>query len=221
MPNGSESAGCGPHAADAPLPGEAPRRPGLQRESGFVSTCWRVNEPHAHASMTRGRFALRRHARSHTSRSRFGFLFFNLTRLFYSRVSFLQEKTQGQERRPQWRRTMAREMSLWWPEPPREEDLAAFPAPGKPPRPQARPVSHGEGCAPPRRTKGRDSSQRDFVIRKISRQQRRPDAWKITSGHSLTYSRPRVPCAKARTGLSRLSARLSALRGTNVKAKVG
>lgn len=123
VPDGSESAGCGPHAADAPLPGEAPRRPGLQRESGFVSTCWRVNEPHAHASMTRGRFALRRHARSHTSRSRFGFLFFNLTRLFYSRVSFLQEKTQGQERRPQWRRTMAREMSLWWPEPPREEDL--------------------------------------------------------------------------------------------------
>lgn len=81
----------------------------LQREPGFTSHLLareQTPRPRRHDSVTQG----------HTMHVRlFRFFFFNLTRLFYSRVSFLQEKTQGQERRPQWRRTMAREMSLWWP----------------------------------------------------------------------------------------------------------
>lgn len=82
------------------------------------------------------------------------------------------------------------------------------PAPGKPPArpPVPRLISHGEACASGPRPAKKNEKEGLCYSEKLSSSQRsqgvsgegRADARKITSGHSLTYSWPRVPCAKAR-----------------------
>lgn len=89
--------------------------------------------------------------------------------------------------------------------------LAASPVPGKSPRPQASPggltrrslcvwaVPHQEERKEGTRRRGTWLFRKTLVFSKESRgQQRRADARKTTSGHALTYPRPRVPCANLR-----------------------
>lgn len=89
--------------------------------------------------------------------------------------------------------------------------LAASPVPGKSPRPQASPggltrrslcvwaVPHQGERKEGTRRRGTWLFRKTLVFSKESRgQQRRADARKTTSGHALTYPRPRVPCANLR-----------------------